>query len=72
MEYKRNVLWTTTKLKDKEIRISCLKNFKISLQISNFRRILAQAEFQYVLTYVGENKLVLAYTNRIYVYKMKL
>ena len=31
---------TTTKLKYKEIRISYLKYFKISLQISNFRRIL--------------------------------
>ena len=50
MEYKRNVVWTTTKLKDKEIRISYLKYFKISLQISNFRRILAQAEFQSVYT----------------------
>ena len=46
-EYKRNVVWTTTKLRDKGIRISYLKNFKISSQIqSNFRRILAQAEFQ--------------------------
>ena len=50
MEYKRNVVWTTTKLKDMEIRISYLKYFKISLQISNFRRILAQAEFQSVYT----------------------
>ena len=51
MEYKRNVVRTTTKLndkKDKEIRISYLKNFKISLQISNFRRIRTLAEFQYV------------------------
>ena len=41
---------TTTKLKYKEIRISYLKYFKISLQISNFRRILTQAEFQCVYT----------------------
>ena len=34
MEYKRNVVWTTAKLKDKEIWISYLKYFKISLQIS--------------------------------------
>ena len=38
------------KLKDKEIRMSYLKYFKISLQISNFRRILTQAEFQCVYT----------------------
>ena len=44
MEYKRNVVWTTTKLKDKEMRIAYLKYFKINLQISNFRRRLAQAE----------------------------
>ena len=50
MEYKRNAVWTTTELKDKEIRISYLKYFKISLQISNFRRILARAEFQCVYT----------------------
>ena len=30
------------------IRISYLKYFKLSLQISNFRRILTQAEFQCV------------------------
>ena len=48
MEYKRNEVWTTTKLKDKAIRISYLKYFKIILQISNFRRILTQAEFQCV------------------------
>ena len=50
MEHKRNVVWTTTKLKDKEIRISFLKYSKISLQISNFRRRLAQAESQRVYT----------------------
>ena len=50
MEHKKNVVWTTTKLKIKEIRISYLKYFKISVQISNFRRMLTQAEFQCVYT----------------------
>ena len=50
MEHKRNVVWTKTKLKAKEIQISYLKYFKISLQISNFCQILTQAEFQCVYT----------------------
>ena len=41
IEYKRNDVWTTTKLKDKAIRISNLKCLILSLQISNLHRILA-------------------------------
>ena len=37
------IIWRVTY---KEIQISYLKYFKISLQISKFRRILIQAEFQ--------------------------
>ena len=58
MEHKRNVVRTTTKLKDKEIRISYLMYFKIILQISNFCRILAQAEFQCVYTKHNLNETV--------------
>ena len=58
MEHKRNVVWTTTKLKYKEIWISYLKYFKISLQISNFLWILKRAEFQCLYTKLNLNKTV--------------
>ena len=54
MEHKRNV----TKLKYKEIRISYLKYFEISLQILNFRRILIQPEFQCAYTKQNLNETV--------------
>ena len=37
------------------IRISYLRYFKISLQISNLRRILTQAEFQFQCVYTKQN-----------------
>ena len=61
MEYTTNKVWTATKLKDTVIRISYLKYFKLSLQISNFRRILTQAEFQCV--HVQNNILMKEWNN---------
>jgi len=45
MEYKRNEVWTRTKSKDKAMRISCLKYFKIQIKSRVSTQNLMQPEF---------------------------
>ena len=47
MEYKRNEVWTTTKLKDKAIQI---------YKFANLRQLLTKAEFQCVYTKYNPNE----------------